>query len=427
VSLFNHAAEKALLAAILIDPALLPQAESLVALDDFHEPHHRRIYTAMLVAQGRGKSIDVPTLVGINDGIDPTYAASLLDGFPRVSNVEQWAKEIRGKATLRTLRSVGAQIAELALEQGDAEEAVAGATSLLLGVANSARLGNAFRSSDDLASKASDAIYARMTADAGIVGLRTGIRSFDEITGGMRPGQLIIIGGRPATGKTAAAMTIADNLAQAGCRIAFFSLEMTDIDITVRRLHKRSRADAFGLRIGKHQFDRVLQAAGTMHGDQLYIDHTPDQTLDLVRAKTRRFALEFGLDLVLIDYLQLIRCPAESRQQEVAAVARGLKNMAKELEVPVVALSQLNRESANTKDKRPTMAQLKESGEQEQAADIVVLIHRPWAYDHDANPEEAEWIIAKQRDGQTGDVPVRYIHDLTTFEDAKVTAEVSYL
>ncbi len=411
------AAECAILGAILINPALISEVAVSVRPGDFTGPAHGRIFSAMLKAQSKG-SID-PVTVRIEDpSIPAEQIAGLMDGVPRITGVEAWCQIVRNAAILRELRMAGERIARTG--EIPAEEGITEAYRTLTAASMRAS-SRALRSPEEVAKATFVEMEMMAQAKEGIVGLATGITEFDMATRGLRPGKLYVFAGRPAAGKTAAAMTIADNVSDAGGGVQFFSLEMRAEELTERRFQKRSRVSLWGLRTGPaydDQWAKITRVTDGISTEPFFIDDSPDVPLAYIRAISHQAKTARGIDLIVVDYLQLVKGSGrkeDGRQQEVAEVARGLKNLARELDLPVVALSQLNRESEHAKEKRPTMSQLRESGEIENAADVIVLLHRPWVYNQNANPEEAQWIIAKHRGGPTTTIDVKYQATLTTF------------
>lgn len=409
-------AERAILGAILIDPALLAEAAISLRPSDFVGPAHGRVFAAMLRAQERG-AVDLVTIHAEDPSIQAEVLATLGDGVPRMARIDSWVQIVRDAAICREIRAAGEKIARL--EDTTAEEGVTQAYRALSSATLRAA-GRAFRSPAEIMRSTLQEMEERAASKGGIVGLRTGIDDMDRFLSGLRPGKLYVFAGRPAAGKTAAAMTIADNISMEGGRVQFFSLEMRAEELTERRLAKRSGVNTWGLSSTSHGWEALSKAAGSITGEGLWVDDSPDVPLAYIRAVSHQAVSTRGVQLIVVDYLQLVKSTGreESRQQEVAAVARGLKNLARELDVPVLALSQLNRESE--REKKPTMGQLRESGEIENSADVIVLLHRPWVYDQSEDATKAKWILAKHRGGPTGTVAVKYHDHLTTFTNAEL-------
>jgi replicative DNA helicase len=353
------------------------------------------------------------------------YLASLIDGMPSIENVEHWAHIVKDRSVTRGLRMAAAQITNICDAASTADEAVSEAFAAVMKVADKAEGSDGFATPAQAVKKAMAHIDL-IIESKGVVGLRTGFDRVDVETGGLLPSQLMVIAGRPGMGKTAAAVSIADEVAQEGKKVAFFSLEMSTEELTLRRVQRRSRVPLGFLRFASEEkrnqlLPKILKAAGPLAEEPFFVDSTPALKTAQVRARARRLAAEKGgLDLIIIDYLQLIVGErGEGRQQEVAGIARALKNLSKELQVPVIALSQLNREVENREDKRPRLADLRESGEVEQSADIVMFLYRHEVY----HPEQedtkgiAEWIVAKHRNGQLFTERMAYEKELASFSE----------
>jgi replicative DNA helicase len=416
-------AERTLLGAALVDNKCFAQAISVLKADDFHRPAHKTIFEAMSRLLARGTEIDPVTLrheIGDVERIGGLgYLAGLMDGVPRFTNVEPWARIIHDASTRRKLASAAQEIHRLSSEDEDVDVLVNSAMSSLLEVAGRTT-GRGIQTPEQVA-KAAMRRLERMSEGV-ITGLKTGITDFDEETGGLRPPQLIVFAGRPGMGKSAAGITIADNVSQAGKVVGFFSLEMDADEIGARLMAKHAERNPARLKLFPDTWGRFMKAFETVSKGCVYVDDDPYMNLTKIQSRCKLLQAEHGLDLVVIDYLQLVegdRRRHEGRQWEIAAIARGMKNLAKDLRVPVVTMSQLSRRVLDREDKRPTLGDLRESGEIEQAADIVVLINRPYEYDRSADPEAADWIVAKHRNGRTFDTRVCYMAEFTTFLNPK--------
>lgn len=424
----NADAERTILGACLMDKKALASAMAALAPADFYRQAHATTFEAMLELFGRGVEVDPVTLknelqaagkLGRVGGA--AWIASLIDGVPRVTNVTQWAAILRSKAILRKLQTAGATIRSLADEDEDADVLVSRAIAEVLEIAHGSGAGKGYKGPQEVAKAAMQRLD--ILSRKGINGLATGITEFDEETGGLTSPQLIVIAGRPGHGKSAAATTIAANVTRAGGTVGIVSLEMGHDEVGVRLLAREGQVNPRGLRFdttGEQMAKLSGPAFAKLASSGIYVDDDPSMTLSKIQARARMLQAEVGLDLLIVDYLQLMSGEGkryEGRQWEIAAIARGLKNLAKDLSVPVIALSQLSRDVEKRQDKRPVLSDLRESGEIEQASDIVVLLYRPSMHDKRANPEEAEWIVAKHRNGSLVDIKVKYIARFTCFTD----------
>ncbi len=436
----NVDAEKTILGAILLDNAAHAEAAEHVKPDDFSLDSHRRIFLRMGELIDTGRTVDIVTLshelsrykeVEAVGGV--AYLASLTEGLPRRPVIEDYIRIVKDKSLLRRLMGIcSAAIAKAADQSQEAISVLDETESQLLEVSQSGlTLGlqpidvivrDSFGSIDNLYKQARD-----------VTGLATGFTDFDRMTSGLQKGELIIIAARPSMGKTALAINIAENAAvRYQATVAVFSLEMSKESLLRRMLASQAGVDQRKLQtgfLGREDHDRLQSALGLLVDSHIFIDDSAGSSLAEMRAKARRLKQNRGgLDLVVIDYLQLMSATIpgvkkgyENRVQEVSAISRGLKAMAKELQVPVVALSQLSRSNEKRDDKRPMLSDLRESGSIEQDADVVVFIHREAYYnrDEDLSPEEkakSEIIIAKQRNGPTGTVQMHFDSRFTRFD-----------
>jgi replicative DNA helicase len=387
--------------------------------DDFYIPRHETIYGVLLEMYARGEPVDAVTVAAeltrrgdIGTAGGPAYLYTLLSGVPTAANAGYYARIVRERAVLRRLVTAGTRITQLgyADDGGDVDDIVAAAQAEVFGVL--ARVATTdYRAVGDLLDEAFAAITAASQV-RGLTGVPTGFADLDRLTNGLQSGQMIVIAARPSVGKSTLAMNIARAAALRHLTTAVFSLEMSRGEIMARLL-----SDIAGVllqKIRKGTVDGNEKARLHAYGDlitraKLYIDDSPNLTLPQIRAKSRRLKQQNDLRLVVVDYLQLMTSGrrVESRQQEVSEFSRALKLMAKELEVPVVALSQLNRGPEGRTDKRPVMSDLRESGSIEQDADLVALIHREDMYDKETpRAGEADIIVAKNRNGPTDTITV---------------------
>ena len=432
-------AERSILGAILLDNLLFDQAAELKP-DDFSLDGHRRIFSRMRDLQDTGRPVDMITLAEELDrrkeveavgGI--AYLSSLIDGVPERPSVEHYVRIVRNKSMLRGLITIAQNAIARAVENSeDAEDVINLAEQEIFALSEN-RLGEGFADIPTIIRNSFgslDELYARGQE---VTGLATHYTLLDKMTSGLQPSDLIIIAARPSMGKTALAMNIAENAAVLSNKIVgVFSLEMSKEALLMRMLASHSRVDSHRLRTGfitREDKDKLTGATESLMQARLYIDDTPGISVTEMRSKARRLKDQHGLDLLIVDYLQLMSAVPvggkrfENRTQEVSAISRGLKAVAKELKIPVIALSQLSRApESRGGDHRPQLSDLRESGSIEQDADLVAFIFREEVYKKDDPDLEglAEIIIAKQRNGPTGVIKLAFIHACTRFENRAV-------
>jgi len=439
----NMEAERSILGAILLDNFCYTQSAAMLRSEDFSLDSHRRIYAHMAALADSGRPIDYVTLteeLSRNKELEAIggvgYLTSLTDGLPRTSNIEHYIKIVRDKALLRGVIHTANQAIQAAVAQAEpAEEVLASVESALFNLSEN-RLGNKFQDIKQIVKESFGSIDALYKRGKRVTGLETYYTALDEMTSGLQKCDLIIIAARPSMGKTAFALNIAQNAAVKGGKVVgVFSLEMSRESLLLRLLCSEANVDAHKLRsgfLGRADYDKLREGLGRLAESKIFIDDTPGISVSEVRAKARRLLHEQGqLDLLVVDYLQLMTASPlgaghryENRTQEVSAISRGLKMVAKDLNVPLVALSQLSRapESRSSESGRkgePQLSDLRESGGIEQDADVVAFIYRPEVYDRD-NPElegVAEIIIAKQRNGPTGKLELRFAKSATRFDN----------
>ncbi len=435
-------AEISVLGGMLIDRDAVARAVEHVNDSMFFKEGHRRMFRAMARLFERGEAIDVITVseelkkTGELDGAGGLeYLAQLLDAVPTAANIEYHARIVREKALLRRLIDASSQIIRDAYEQGQREvdEVLDQAESRIFQVAQS-RAREGFVWIKEILWPTFEHIERLQESGTGITGVPTGYADLDRMTTGLQKGDLIIVAARPAMGKTSLVLNIAQNAAiEQSTTVAIFSLEMSKEQLVQRLLCAEGRVDAQKLRRGRlspDEYQRLAAAAGHLNTAPLWIDDSPGATVLEMRAKARRLKSETDLGLLIIDYMQLMSSStrAENRVQEVSEISRGLKSLARELEVPVVALSQLSRAPEQRTDRRPQLSDLRESGSIEQDSDLVAFLYRPEYYlgpvDKDGNSIEGqtELIVAKQRNGPTGMIPL-YFHKAYTRFDSVTRAE----
>ena len=429
----NTEAEQSVLGTILLSDHSLSNVLELLVSEDFYKDNHKLIFEAMIVLFEKNEPQDIITvsnqLKGLNQ-LDQAggvgYLATLTSIVPVTANLQYYAKIIRQKAVLRNLISVNTDIASRCYEeQGDIDLLVDEAEQAIFEIARnkSDKSFTPLRSIVPEAFKTVEMLYSRQEQ---ITGVPTGFTELDKMTAGLQPSDLIILAGRPSMGKTAFAMNIAQNASIfQNVGTAVFSLEMSKEQLTMRLLCSTGLVDSQRVRTGKlHNEDwpKLSRAVGMLTEAPIYIDDTPAISVLEMRAKVRRLAAQYPIGMIIVDYLQLMRGrnSTENRTQEISEISRSLKAMAKELKVPVVALSQLNRSLESRPDKRPMMSDLRESGAIEQDADVICFIYRDEVYNKaEDNPSKglAEIIIGKQRNGPTGTVKLTFIPEHSMFEN----------
>ncbi|MBV6434334.1 MAG: Replicative DNA helicase [Bryobacteraceae bacterium] len=429
----NTDAERFVLGSILVDDEAFLQVAGILEPEDFSLEKHRRIFLRMIDLHDRGERLDRVTLAnelmkhGQLESVDGLpYLISLDDGIPQISNLQSYVRIVRNKALLRRIILQSQRTMDQCLAGNEDPENIlarAGDELMKLG-AN--RQGAGLSTPQQIIEGYDGGLNAFLDPSKRIQGISTGFLKYDEKTGGMRPGELIIIAARPAMGKTALALNIAHHVAaKAQKPVALFSLEMSKESLLTRLLCAAARVDSQKFRAGfLNQSERrqLQMAAAELVEAPLFIDDTASTNIMDIHAKVKRLKAEHGLGLVVLDYLQLMssRGRFDNRVQEVSSYSRGLKLMAKELEVPVIALSQLSRAPDTRQgDHRPQLSDLRESGSIEQDADVVNFIFREEVYKPDRTDLKglAELIIAKQRSGPTGKVNLVFLHSLTKFEN----------
>ncbi len=427
----NLEAERSVLGAILIDNESFNIAASVIDSRAFFRDAHRRIFERMVALAERSQPIDLITLKEelerageVEEVGGPAYIASLVDGVPRSTNVEYYAKIVKEKATLRSLIFSANKILSNAYEADqEADLILDEAESAIFSVAED-RIKAGFVVMRDLVKESFPKIEQLFEHKSFISGISTGFTEVDKMTRGFQRGDLIIVAARPSMGKTSLVLNIAQHVATAGSVAGFFSLEMSKEQLFMRMLACEAKIDNYRLmsgQIGQKEYGQITHALETLSDARLYIDDTPGIGALEMRAKARRLQAEHGLDLLAIDYIQLMtgRGRYENRTLELASISRSLKGLAKELNVPIVVLSQLSRAPEARSDKRPQLADLRESGALEQDADVVILIFREEMYKQDNEPSEsdgiAELIVAKQRNGPTGLIKLAFLRQQTRF------------
>ncbi|HZQ90263.1 MAG TPA: replicative DNA helicase [Terriglobales bacterium] len=431
-------AERSILGAILLDNFSYNEAAESLKPDEFFLDSHRRIYQRMSDLAESGRPIDVISLtdeLGRHKEVEAVggvaYLASLTDGVPRRESIVQHIRLVKDKALLRGLIHAANSAIARAMEQADpAAEVLDGVEAEIFRLSDD-RIGKGFLDIPEIVKESFGSIDKLYERGQRITGLETHYEDLDRMTSGLQRSDLVIIAARPSMGKTAFALNIAENAAVRDKKsVGVFSLEMSREALLLRLLCSQARVDSHKLRtgfLGREDYQKLVAALAALAESPIYIDDTPGVSLQEMRAKARRLQQKHGLDLLIVDYLQLMSATPlgggrrfENRTQEVSAISRGLKAIAKELRIPVIALSQLSRapESRGDRGHRPQLADLRESGSIEQDADVVAFIFREEVYKPD-EPElqgMAELIIAKQRNGPTGTVQLAFLKNSTRFE-----------
>jgi replicative DNA helicase len=431
----NLEAEQSVLGAILLDNDAINQAIEILNFDDFYREGHREIFRAMAGLVDQTRPVDAITLTealrtqNVLEAIGgPGYIAELAATVPTAANVGYYARIVREKSVLRRLASTATEIASGAYDApSDVEQYLDEAEHRVFEISEH-RIRQSFHTMKEV-TRASIALLERLYERKELVtGVPTGFTDLDRLTAGLQPSDLVIIAARPSMGKTALALNLATYAATEAdppVGVAFFSLEMSKEQLALRMLCSEARVDSAKARagfLGERDFPKLAQAAARLSDAPIFIDDNSDTSALVLKAKCRRLMRERSsrLGLVVVDYLQLMRAarPGESREKEIAEISRSLKALAKELRVPVVALSQLNRQVETRPDRRPLLADLRESGAIEQDADLIAFVYRDEMYHRDSKePGVAEIIIAKQRNGPTGTAKLTYLNQYTRFEN----------
>lgn len=430
---FDVEAEQAVIGAILLDNDAIYKALEIFVPTDFYRPSHRKIFEAMLRLNEREDVIDLLLLRDelerqqeLDDVGGPAYLASLVDVVPTAANIEFHAKIVHEKSIARRLLNASIGIATRCYDDAEDVNHILEDAEQEIFEISEGRIKQGFTPLSEIVKEGFEKIEELSVRKSLVTGVPTGFLELDEMTSGFQPSDLIILAARPAMGKTSFCLNIAQHV---GVReqlpTAIFSLEMSKEQLGIRLLCAEARLNSHDVRIGNIQDDdweRLTHASEILSKAPIYIDDTPALSILEMRAKAKRLKMEKGLETVIVDYLQLMqpRARRENRQQEITEISRSLKTLAKELHVPVIALSQLSRAVEQRTDKRPQLSDLRESGAIEQDADVVMFIYRPDVYFDDAPEGVAELIIGKQRNGPIGAVQLAFIKEYTRFENLDV-------
>lgn len=428
----NIEAEQAVLGAVLIKKEALTEVQEVLKPEDFYREAHRIVYSAMEDLFINNEAVDLVTLteqLRKKDQLDKVgglaFVTALANSVPTAANVIYHAKIVREKAELRSLIDAATEIAGKAYEDADEVETIMDeAEKKILSIAASRTVSD-FEPIKSILMNSIDRISTLYESKGGLTGLSTGFKDLDALTSGLQASDLVLVAARPSMGKTAFTLNIAAHAAMRGHSVAFFSLEMSKEQLVQRMLCSEGAIDSQRLRTGQlegEEWGRLIGTADKLSKAKIYIDDTPGITVMELRSKARRLKAEHGLELVVIDYLQLMQGRSarnsDSRQQEISEISRSLKALARELNVPVVALSQLSRSVESRQVKKPMLSDLRESGSLEQDADIVMFLYREDYYDQDTeNKNITEVIIAKHRNGPVDTVSLFFQKEFTKFRD----------
>lgn len=436
----SQEAEQAVLGSILIEPSAIISVNEKLRAEDFYRQSHVRLFQMMTQLSEKGEPIDLVTLTTelqnknmLEEAGGITYLTELVNIVPTAANVDYYVRIVEEKSILRRLIKTATQIATLGYTvEEDILDVINEAEKKILSLSQS-KIRGGFVAIKDVLVESYEHIERLHFNKGELSGLPSGFVDLDRMTSGFKGSELIIIASRPAMGKTAFALNLAQNVAvRTGKPVAFFNLEMSASQLAMRMLAAEGNIDGQVFRTGKlndEDWGKLTMAMSTLSEAPIYIDDTPGVTVFDIRAKLRRLKKEHGVEMVVIDYLQLIQGRGDSRQQEISEISRSLKLLARELNVPVIALSQLSRGVEQRQDKRPMLSDLRESGSIEQDADVVAFLHRDDYYNEESErPNIAEVIIGKQRSGPVGKVELLYLKNYNKFLSLdvrnKATAEI---
>ena len=427
----NLEAEQAVLGSILLDNDSFHQIIELVNGEDFYRGAHQNVFAAMVELYNRNEPIDLITLTEtltqkkhLESVGGPAYLSSLVDSIPTSANVSHYAKIVREKSILRKTISAATEIVGRGFADGENVDALLDFAENTIFSISEYQIKPSFYPLREIVKGSFVTLEKLYEKRELITGVASGFEDLDRLTSGFQSSDLIIIAGRPSMGKTSFALNVAQHAAvEKNTPVAFFSLEMSKEQIALRLLCAEARIDAHKLRGGflsENDWPKLTLAAGTLSEAPVFVDDTAGLNVLEMRAKARRLKKDQGLGMIVVDYLQLMRdaSRSESREQEISSISRALKGLAKELNIPVLALSQLNRKVEDRTDKRPQLADLRESGAIEQDADVILFVYRDEVY-HKDDPEKkgkAEIIVGKQRNGPIGNVPLAFIDKYSSFQ-----------
>lgn len=424
MNISNIEAEQAVLGGAMLNGAAWDLVADRVRESDFYCPEHRAIHRAITALSADSQPLDSLTvwewLKANGEEVELDYLTTLVNNTPSTANISAHADIVRNRGIERALLAASAQIQAIVHDEGDTKHKLDKAQQIITEIAQEHITAGPMMVGKIIPEVLND-IERNMTADGGLLGLSTGLVDLDRITSGLQPSDLIIIAGRPSMGKTSLALNIAENVALEGGTVLVFSMEMSASQLVQRSIASIGRLPFQGVRSGKlsaEEWSRCTVATGQLNTSKLMIDESPGLSVMDIRARARRVNRERPLTLLVVDYLQLMSGNGENRNTEISDISRGLKGLAKELKIPVIALSQLNRAVEQRANKRPTMSDLRDSGAIEQDADLIAFIYRDEVYNEDSEAKgTAEVIIGKQRNGPTGTVRLTFSGSMCRFDN----------
>ena len=427
----NLEAETAVLGSMLLDKDTIPQAIELLDPSFFYKDSHNKIYSAVVKLFDENKGVDLVTLIEelkrsnfLDEVGGPSYITALASSVPTAANFVHYAKIVKEKAILRNLISAATEVVSECYDTSRSVDELVDKAEQAIFEVSSKKIESRFTPLREIIKNSIETIDSLYQRKENITGLATGFRDLDIKTAGLQPSDLIIIAGRPSMGKSALASCIVEHVGVIEkTPIAFFSLEMSKEQLVQRMLCSHARVDAHKVRTGflsQADWPRLVSAAGKLSEAPIYIDDSPGISVLELRAKARRMKAQFDIKMIVLDYLQLMQGPAnaDSRQQEISEISRSLKSLARELNVPLIAISQLSRAVEQRQDHRPQLSDLRESGAIEQDADLVILLLREELYNQtEENKGVAEVIVAKQRNGPVGTLKLAFLGEYMRFEN----------
>ncbi len=432
----NTEAERSVLGALLQDPGAVITAMETLKAEDFYDPRHQVIFEAITRLNGMSRAVDLITVddelrrEGQIEAVGGTeYLVTLVQEVPSTVNWTHYADIVREKAVLRRLIGASNEISRMSYQQQELlPDILNRSEKLIFDIVMRQGTGAELEEGRAILTRTYDEIGRLAKLKGGISGVSSGLRDLDSLLTGMHGGELILIGARPSMGKTTLAINIATNAARTGKTVAIFSLEMPREQIMMRILCSEARVDMQSVRSGtlkEKDWDRLCLALPGVARMPMYMDDTAGISPAQLRSRCRRLMMDHGLDLIVIDYLQLMSADgrSENRQLEVSEISRGLKAIALELKVPLIACAQLSRANTQRSEKRPMLSDLRDSGSIEQDADVVMFLHRPSYYDDKADKNTAELIVAKQRNGPLDTIKLSWLPECTMFTDLKLVKE----
>ena len=427
----SEEAELAVLGSMLSSKEAVSKSIQWLTPDVFYKDAHGKIFSAMELLFDKGEPVDTVSVIDLLkknkelESVGGTYfVTGLVESVPTAAHVERYSKIVMEKALLRSLITLSHSIAKEAYEDSQDVADILDTVEQSIFSITQNRLKGGFTQINDIVVAALEKLELIRGSGGSVIGVPSGLLDLDDITSGFQEGDLIIIAGRPGMGKTALALSMIRNAAlEADVGVGMFSLEMANHQLAMRLLCAEARVDSHFVRTGKlpaKLWKNLGLSAGDLEKAPIYLDDSPALTVLELRAKARRLKTEHNIGMIVVDYLQLMQGPrgVENRQQEISVISRSLKALAKELSIPVVALSQLSRAVEQRADRKPQLSDLRESGAIEQDADVVIFLYRPWVYSQEDEDEgKAEIIVAKQRNGPTGHISASFISKYARFEN----------